>query len=228
MISKKSKNQKIINYEKFKFLSDAPLTADQKQYVRFRHISIVENLKQIIINCPAPFTIGLFSKWGTGKSTILNLLKESLKNENKFISIASVDVWKYEGDSLRRQFLITLDKELELKLKYEDELNQTLTVSDPTKGPLEFDWGILLNIYGIIACLFIVLGIVFDISEGVPASLFSFGLFKRVSVNIIEHRTDSAESFEKRFNDDILGHKKLKKKKLLIIIDNLERAAMAD
>ncbi len=228
--------------EKIKFLSDLPLAADEEQKVRFGHIDIAENLKQIILNCPTPFTIGLFAKWGTGKTTIINLLRESLKQESKFIAVANVDTWKYEGDSLRRQFLITLDEELNLGLNYKDKLNQTLTESDPTKGPIKFDWGILLNVYGLITCFLVVAGLIlryFDIPKIVSDSLFGFGvlgfliqftagLFKRVSMTITEHRTDSAEGFERKFKNDILNHKEIKKKKkLLVIIDNLDRCSDA-
>ena len=62
-----------------KFLSDKPLTADYEQNDRFGHTGIAENLKQIVLTCPVPFTIGLFGKWGTGKTSILNISNELFK-----------------------------------------------------------------------------------------------------------------------------------------------------
>ncbi|MCK4652886.1 MAG: hypothetical protein KAU01_00400 [Candidatus Cloacimonetes bacterium] len=240
-MNKRNNNKKAINNVKFKFLSDAPLKADQEQLVRFGHKSISENLKQIILNCPKPFTIGLFAKWGTGKTTIINLLREKLNKHYKSIEIAYIDVWKYEKDSLRRQLLITLDEELNLKLGYKDRLNQTLTESDPTKGPIKFDWGIFFNVYGLITFLFVIAGFILRHPEfsNIPKSVsdsflgfgvigfliqFTAGLFKRVSITVTEHRTDSAEGFERRFKEEILCSEKIKSKnKLLIIIDNLDR-----
>jgi len=116
MVNRKVKNQETIENAEFKFLSDMPLSADQEQQVRFGHVGIAENLRQVVLKCPTPFTIGLFAKWGTGKTTILNLLRKRLEETSKAIAITNVDAWKYEGDSLRRQFLITLDEELNLSL----------------------------------------------------------------------------------------------------------------
>ena len=56
------------------------------------------------------------------------------------------DVWKYEQDSIRRQFLIELDKQVfNDRLKYKEKLNQSL--SRPEKlGFWRHNWEILKNI----------------------------------------------------------------------------------
>jgi len=50
------------DYSKVKFFSDQPLTADREQDIRFGHTGIASNIQEIIVNCPLPFTIGLFGE----------------------------------------------------------------------------------------------------------------------------------------------------------------------
>jgi hypothetical protein len=88
----------------FKFLEEKPLqTAEEFSKSKFGHEEIANTLVKIIKNSPAPFTVGLFAKWGSGKSTVANSLKEKLPKEN--IPVVLFDVWKHEGDALRRTFL---------------------------------------------------------------------------------------------------------------------------
>ncbi|MBU4446022.1 KAP family NTPase, partial [bacterium] len=231
-----------------KFLPDIPLVADNEKDAAFGHDSIADNLSKIIQTCPSPFTIGLFGKWGTGKTTVINLLINKLKSSAKPIAVAKVDAWKYEEDSLRRQLLITLDNELGLDLQYKDKLNQTLTETDPAKGRITFDWGLLRGVATVISIALIIVGFLFQylprniapyiskIAPAVSSFLVSsgfllfvlqvfFGLVKRAGITITEHRTDSAEGFERKFKEEVLNHSKLKGKRLLIIIDNLDRCS---
>jgi len=45
-----------------------------------------------------PLTIGLFGNWGSGKSTVLNLIEKKIKQENnpKTVSVF-VNAWMFEG-----------------------------------------------------------------------------------------------------------------------------------
>ncbi|MCM8812208.1 MAG: KAP family NTPase [Candidatus Omnitrophica bacterium] len=233
-----------------RFLPDVPLPADKEKDAVFGHGSIARNLAKIIQSCPAPFTIGLFGKWGTGKTTVINLLSSELESSKRPIRIARVDAWKYEEDSLRRQFLITLDNELQLGLQYQDKLNQTLTEADPTKGRITFDWGLLTRGTVAVSAGLVLIGFILQhlpakyiplfkaivpslsnvlISSGFLIFILNvlLGLVKRAGITITEHRTDSAEGFERKFTEDILKHKILRGKRLLIIVDNLDRCSHA-
>ena len=153
------------------FLPDLPLPADKEKDAVFGHDSIARNLSKIIQSCPSPFTIGLFGKWGTGKTTVINLLISNLRSAKKPMAVATVDAWKYEEDSLRRQLLISLDDELNLGLNYKDRLNQTLTESDPTRGRIKYDLGLLLNTVGIIALSIVLVGFLLKLSPSTLASV---------------------------------------------------------
>ncbi len=83
------------------FLLDQPLSNSLDS--RFGHEEIATALSKITSLCLAPFTIGLFGKWGSGKSTIVLALKDKLAS--KSIPVVIFDVWKHQNDALRRTFL---------------------------------------------------------------------------------------------------------------------------
>lgn len=98
--------------EDFNFLPEQPAqTSAEFSKLKFGHKDISATSVQIIKKCPAPFTIGLFGKWGSGKSTVAHSLRHELPKAN--IPVVIFDVWKHEGDDLRRTFL----KELVSQLK---------------------------------------------------------------------------------------------------------------
>src|SRR3989338_4911981 len=100
-----------MNTTKFKFLEERPLqSATEFSNSKFGHGEIADTLVKIVKACPAPFTVGLFAKWGSGKSTVANSLKDKLPKEN--IPVIIFDVWKHEGDSLRRTFLKEMVRQL--------------------------------------------------------------------------------------------------------------------
>ena len=88
---------------KFKFLKDVPLGNGQDGVFGFYHNDVAPALKEILENDSCVHTIGLFSKWGTGKSTIIEMIRHDLGSP-MFV----FDAWKYQEDSLRRIFLIEL------------------------------------------------------------------------------------------------------------------------
>lgn len=52
-------------------------------------------------------TIGLSGKWGSGKSTIINLLKNDVEASGLF-TFFYFDAWSHESNPLRRIFLESL------------------------------------------------------------------------------------------------------------------------
>ncbi|MCB2178195.1 MAG: hypothetical protein KQH57_20495 [Actinomycetales bacterium] len=54
-----------------------------------------------------PVTIGIQSSWGGGKSTLLRLLKERLKDQNHLL-VVTVDPWEFEDSQDVRGTLIAL------------------------------------------------------------------------------------------------------------------------
>lgn len=106
--------------EEFHFLQESPLNSEQS--VEFGHRNIIATLTRIICHTGHNMTIGLFGSWGTGKSTIVEVLKADLKI--KQIPVVIFDVWKHEGDALRRTFLRELDEQLSNEEYGKDYLHQ--------------------------------------------------------------------------------------------------------
>jgi len=230
---------------KINILKDEPLVS--KEADRFGYADIADKITYIIKNVKSPFTIGLYGKWGSGKTSICKLVERNLEKDENFI-VFYFDVWKYEKDSFRRQFLIQLEEtlkkqNLDLNLNLKETLNQDLTLTDPTLGELKIDKRILFNSIGItltviclISLIILILTFIYPllnkewirlISSIVFSSTFSGWLLQalvtvitRVQKSITKHKTDSAEGFEDLYNK-ILN--KLQSKKILVIIDNLDR-----
>ncbi len=95
------------------FLADTPLNRLEEGDA-FQHDSYVKTLITAIDDVTPPFTLGLFGAWGVGKTTIINEVQSTLNSRDGETSVrcAIVDVWKFEGDSLRRQILRDFQKEL--------------------------------------------------------------------------------------------------------------------
>lgn len=229
----------------FRFLPDEAIREIKND--RLKHPSIAEALKDIVVNCPLPFTVGLFGKWGTGKSTIANFLKSKLNEKKGEIAVVDFDVWKYEGGSLRKQFLLTLEKQLKeqksLVKKYSLSPRVTASTSRGFEGKITISKEKLgqFGIYtGSILVALAILGfIIFKTAPQVlPSYLASLlaplftsaiilALFK-IGSQVITAETETLsfdrfkdpDEFEQEFEKLVDN---IKVDRLLIVIDNLDR-----
>lgn len=84
------------------FLKDEAITNREEDF--FRHEDIADNIVNIIETQKTPYNIALIGKWGTGKSSIVELVKRKLGNPKKY-KFAEINAWKYEKEELRRTLL---------------------------------------------------------------------------------------------------------------------------
>jgi KAP family P-loop domain len=63
----------------------------------------------MLLEAEVPFTLGLFAPWGIGKTTIISEVGRLVEEKAAFVYF---DVWRYEEDALRRQFLRDLARQL--------------------------------------------------------------------------------------------------------------------
>jgi predicted KAP-like P-loop ATPase len=81
--------------------SDSAMWADNETKLDFLNYSEVADLIVDVVRDPSmrPVSVGVFGTWGTGKSTLLNLIEEGLNpanTESTFI-VVRFDAWLYQG-----------------------------------------------------------------------------------------------------------------------------------
>lgn len=233
----------------FKFLRDKPLeTSKELSDSKFGHDEISITLSKIVAKCPTPFTIGLFAKWGAGKSTVANALREQLPKSN--IPVVIFDVWKHEGDALRRTFLKEMVQQLEgygskffeSGFKLDDRLQKSVGHSAETKfvfQPKKLRQTLIVGSVGVV-----ILGIIGFVAKEigelelfkhllVTITGFSGGgafvlwllkesvrLFSNETTTYGVDRFEDPHEFEEEFHRIL---KSLKHPRILIVFDNLDR-----
>jgi hypothetical protein len=91
------------------FVPDRPEALEAGADV-FGHSDYADALAKSLTEAEPPFTMGIFGEWGVGKSTIIAAIRERLPDDCAF---AFFDAWRYEGDAIRRQFLLDVARQLE-------------------------------------------------------------------------------------------------------------------
>lgn len=121
---KKKPKSKELSASNF-FITDEALKS--AQFDEFGHSDYAKLLEKLIQEQPTPFNIGIFGRWGVGKSTIVNFLKERLEEVHKSrkTKIIEVKVWKYDENSLRRKFILKIAEGLGLENDL-DEINRDI------------------------------------------------------------------------------------------------------
>ena len=102
----------------------------------FGHMFYARSLFQILekTNTSKSYAVGLFGKWGVGKTSIINELKQIItenqglrigpKTLNHDYIIVQLDSWQYSEQNFRREFLLDLASHFEAQ----KEIKDTLTI----------------------------------------------------------------------------------------------------
>jgi hypothetical protein len=110
------------NKIKFRLLDDKPTSSDNFK----AHDRVAASIADMIISEQGGKSISLIGHWGSGKSSIIEILKNKLKNKCR---VFIFNAWAHEGDPLRRSFLESLisfftDNGIIKKEDWEEKLKQ--------------------------------------------------------------------------------------------------------
>jgi Cdc6-like AAA superfamily ATPase len=77
----------------------------------FGHKHIADAVVESILNTKPPFIIGIFGGWGTGKSSLLEIINSNLSKQ-KVVTVI-IDAWRYSSaENIRRAFLVHVANKL--------------------------------------------------------------------------------------------------------------------
>jgi hypothetical protein len=97
--------------KRYKFLSETSSSDDD--FEDKTHQKIAHTIYNVIQSDDSEgMTIGLEGGWGSGKSTVVSILRDKLKLNKIKIIYFYFDAWEHEGDPLRRIFLEALINEI--------------------------------------------------------------------------------------------------------------------
>ena len=86
---------------------------DNEDLIAGPHKEIAENICSLISGEEMGATIGIEGKWGSGKSTLVNLIRKKIDKDS--ITVVYFDAWAHEGNALRTAFLMKMAEDLDLQ-----------------------------------------------------------------------------------------------------------------
>lgn len=97
-----------------KYLTDKVLDDVSKD--KFGHSDLADEIWEIIKSQETPLHIGIFGKWGVGKSTIVGFIEKKISKLKK-VKYVNINVWKYDSSGLRRKFILDISNELGIPIQ---------------------------------------------------------------------------------------------------------------
>ena len=204
---------------------------DTKDEDKFKHLHYVEVLKDILLKSETPINIGLYGKWGVGKSSIVHMLKETIINDKelKEFKYVEIDAWGLSRASLQQEILeeinIQLDGKAYQQHEIEDKLYNVQQIDAYDLSTLRKFWwlwivvGIGLVLFGLDENIDIVTKLsTIGLSSILALLLPLTRLFVGTSRRIIPKTTSSLKFKEiyKKITDE-------SEKKIVVVVDNLDR-----
>lgn len=230
------------------FTTDAPTDLDK--YDAFGHRAYADAITDILCQAESPFTLGVFGDWGFGKTSIIKEVARQL--EQRAVAFASFDVWRYEGDALRREFLRDIARQLDrrkmLKRSYKPDRRLRDLEVDVTETRQTFRFSVAGAVVALLQGL-IVGGLFFlflrsslphrilgarpphgspaDLAAvvvgGIGVALAVLNQIVRLDPNVVTlKRIEEPERFLEKFRELLRA---VKAPRLVIAVDNLDRCS---
>jgi len=94
------------------FLADRAITSEEDD--EFGHKEYADSLERILRNADPPWHIGIFGEWGSGKTSIIRMFFDRLRDKKEFEDTIFVefDAWSHAEGSIRTELLLELDERI--------------------------------------------------------------------------------------------------------------------
>lgn len=97
----------------WRVLTDEAVETSADDYFQI-HSAYARLLLRITQTCTTPFSIGLYSSWGSGKTSVAKILRGLvIQDKPQALGFVYLDVWKYSSDPLKRWILFETERQLE-------------------------------------------------------------------------------------------------------------------
>ncbi|WEK54348.1 MAG: P-loop NTPase fold protein [Candidatus Cohnella colombiensis] len=125
------------------FIKDASVNGIDDDLFNYSDISKV--IERILDSNKPPYNIAVIGKWGLGKSSLINLVRNRLRGGDSYF-FQEINAWKYEKESMRRVFLKQLWQGIsgeklksfhEIQRTFSDLINNTIS---PTNTAVKTKW----------------------------------------------------------------------------------------
>lgn len=121
--------------EKKLFLEDRPLKSNSGD--KFQYAQVAEVVCDVLEQNNFPVHIGLFGPWGSGKTSVINLLENKISSENsireKYL-VKTLSVWKFADDAPSLHRKIVRQVQAELGVVNDEGLSVDSTHTETTTG----------------------------------------------------------------------------------------------
>jgi hypothetical protein len=237
-------------------ISNRALQEDDKD--DFGYSAISGRVAETILALEPPLTIGLFGPWGSGKSSLCELLRRDLAEKDRKARLVFYDASTYGGEALKRNFISHIAAELGYGSKGHPEFHRGLYES---KRRTEVDFLAVKESLVPAIWVFAVVAVAFLLASCLLAGLASLGtdrnflgqightlpqliapaaigglivtvaniLLKGATIDAEQSRPASDEAFAKCFRDLVdSGRRDSKFDRLVVFVDELDRCSSED
>lgn len=183
---------------------DKPISSRSEDFLERRNFA--DTISKVILNYSdinkSSLTIGLNGKWGSGKTSIVNIITEKLELEEDII-IFKFEPWIFSDT---QQLISSFFKELAKKIKHNDDSNKAIQIGEELETYATFFKPMALIPEPTISAASLLSEKIFS---GVGKAVKKWGNLK------VKNLEDTKKSIEKYIPE--------LKKKILIIIDDIDR-----
>ena len=225
------------------FIHDEPIESENDDFLGRTRFS--NHLAEALINWKEKesLVIALYGKWGSGKSSVINLAIENIKKKEKKPTVIEFNPWFFSNESnLTAYFFNEITKELEIKndderdkkiagkLKLYASLINLVPVETVSKKPLSKIL-LILSVTGIISSKSIEL---FEIPNNWISNVLLFGGVVLILLAILKNfllklgnyfqtKSDDSKKSALDVKKEIQNELRNREKTLVVVIDDIDR-----